>query len=387
MRIDRERIAQTLTTLCEIDSPSKNERNLAQHLCKTFEALGADAIYEDGSAAATGSNTGNIIIRFNGYGHHDHGIFLACHLDTVEPGRGIKVVREENILRSEGNTILGADDKSGITAMIELITLLREKGIHHIPIELVFTTCEEIGLLGVKNLEHEIIHARHGFALDASGVDRIVIGAPAANKLQIDIHGSAAHAGLAPELGISAISIAARAIDQLKLGRLDTDSTANLGTISGGKVTNIVPDFVTIKGEVRSHSPDKLEIYTKNIENTFQEVAKNWPIPKGFSGNLPRVKIKRWLEYPAMAHTMDSHVVQRIKQAGDQLGRKLTFQASGGGSDANILNNFGLKTAIVATGMNKVHTIDEYLDLDHLTSTTELLLALVTLPVSHNPGD
>ncbi len=387
MHINSDRLAQTFTTLCEMDSPSRSEKSLAQHLCQTFEKLGADAICEDNSAPATGSNTGNILIRFNGYGFHDHGIFLACHMDTVEPGCGIKVVRDKNILKSSGDTILGADDKSGIAAIIELITILREHKIHHTPIELIFTTCEEIGLLGAKNLEHEFIHARHGFALDSSGVNRVIIGAPAANRLQIDIHGSAAHAGLNPEQGISAFSIAARAIDQLKLGRLDEESSANLGTINGGKATNIIPDYVTIKGEVRSHSQNNLEIYTRNIENTFIDVAKNWPLPKDFGGRQPYAKIERWLEYPEMSLSMDSPVIQRIQQAGNQLGKELKFLASGGGSDANILNNYGLSTAIIATGMNKVHTTEEYLDLNHLIRLTELILALVTLPASQNPED
>ncbi len=387
MRINRERLAQTLTTLCEIDSPSQRERTFAQHLCRTFNDLGADTIYEDNSAPATGSDTGNILIRFNGYGFHDHGIFLACHMDTVEPGCGIKVIQEDNILRSSGETILGADDKSGIAAIIELITLLRENRVHHTPIELIFTTCEEIGLLGAKNLEHEVINAHHGYALDSSGVDRVIIGAPAANRMQIDIHGAAAHAGLNPDQGINALSIAARAIDLLKLGKLDEESSANLGTISGGKATNIIPDYVTIKGEVRSHSPEKLDIYTRKIESTFHEVAKNWPLPKGFDGKPPHVDIERRLEYSEMSLSMEETVVQRIQQAGNQLGKELSFLVSGGGSDANILTSFGLSTAIIATGMNNVHTTEEYLNLDHLTSLTELLLALVTIPAAHNPEE
>ena len=319
-------------------------------------------------------------------------------MDVVEPGCGVKVVRTGDIFTSRDDTVLGSDDKSGIAALIELIRILRENKIDHGPIELLFTTCEEIGLLGAKALDCTKMTASFGYALDSTGIDRIITGAPAANKLQIEVHGIAAHAGLHPEQGISALCLTASAIANLRLGRLDEESTANFGLIHGGVATNIIPDHITLEGEVRSHSLQKLAAHTEKIKRTFQQVIECWPLPPGKRdedetpaqeratlGNpipaaltpAPSVEINVQLEYPAMRLELSDPVLARVNQAGLNLGRNLEFQIAGGGSDANILNSFGLPTAIIATGMDKVHTTDECLDLKDLIRLTELLFAIV----------
>lgn len=379
-QIQRERLAKTFVELCEISSPSRRERAIADHLKQVFRKLGASAVIEDGSASATGSESGNLIIRFNGSRPETDGIFFSCHMDTVQPGDGVQVVQNGNIFTSRHETILGGDDKSGIAAIIEMITVLSENGIAHGPIEIVITTCEEIGLLGAKHLEHQLLKAKYGYALDSSGIDKVIIGAPSANKFSIEITGAAAHAGLNPEAGLSAVQVAARAIDQIRLGRLDEESTANFGIIRGGVATNIIPEQVTIEGEVRSHSAEKLARYTAEIETVFRNTADNWPPPSAAAGLKPTVKIETLSEYPAMRLTMDAPVIRRIAGAGETLGKELSFVVAGGGSDANIFNSFGLPTAIVATGMDKVHTTDEQLDLDDLASITELILAVAVQP-------
>jgi len=196
--------------------------------------------------------------------------------------------------------------------------------------------------------------------------------------LKVEVHGIAAHAGLNPEQGVSAFCLAARAIADLRLGRLDEQSTANFGLINGGVATNIVPDLITIEGEVRSHSPAKLEDYTREIETTFRNVVKGWSEQIG-NGRHPSVEISVESEYPVMHLEDDDPVIIRVRRAGDLLEREVLFQVAGGGSDANIFNSYGLKTAIVATGMEKVHTTDESLDLRDLTSLTELLLAITAV--------
>jgi len=220
--------------------------------------------------------------------------------------------------------------------------------------------------------------ARYGYALDSTGIDRIITGAPAANKIKIDVHGIAAHAGLHPEQGISALWLAATAIARLRLGRLDEESTANLGLIHGGVATNIIPDHITIEGEVRSHSLEKLAAHTAEIQRTFQQVMERAPLAPSLAPR-PSVVIAVQLEYPAMRLEPDDPVLARVRQAGDNLGRSLEFQIAGGGSDANILNSFGLPTAIIATGMDKVHTTDECLDLQDLIRLTELLFAIAVV--------
>lgn len=374
--IDRERLAQTFTTLCEIDSPSRDEKAVAEHLKEVFTSLGADQIIEDNSAPETGSESGNLIIRFNGTREDIDSVFLSAHMDTVQPGLGVEVERNGDFFTSKGETVLGGDDKSGIAAIIETLTILKEQQIEHGLIEVVLTTCEEIGLLGAKHLEHKHVTAKYGYALDSSGIDSVVIGAPAANKFRIMVTGAAAHAGLNPEAGISAIQVAAKAISDIPLGRIDEETTANFGIISGGSATNIIPETVLIEGEVRSHSVTKLENHTQLIADTFDRVVAEWQNPSPENTLRPTVAISTTADYPAMLLEMDSPVIERIQKAGELAGQELQFVMAGGGSDANIFNGFGLPTAIVATGMDKVHTTDEQLDLNHLVRVTELVYGI-----------
>ena len=373
--IQKERLAKTFVNLCEIDSPSRRERRVADYLKGLFTELGAESVVEDSSAEQTGADCGNLIIRFSGTVVKEP-IFFACHMDTVEPGCGVKVLRTGDLFTSRSNTILGGDDKSGIAAVIELIRVLKKSGMDHGPIEILLTTCEEIGLLGAKHLDRRLLQAKSGYALDSTGIDKVVVGAPAANRLKVEVHGIAAHAGLNPEQGVSAFCLAARAIADLRLGRLDEQSTANFGLIRGGVATNIVPALIVMEGEVRSHSPEKLTAYTKEIETTFCNVVRGWTTQSG-SAKQPSVEISVEREYPVMRLADNEPVVTRVKDAGELLNREIDFQVAGGGSDANILNSYGLKTAIIATGMNNVHTVEESLDLNDLVRLVELLLAIV----------
>ncbi len=372
--IDRERLAKCFMRLCEIDSPSRREKRVADYLISIFTELGAESITEDGSAVQTGADCGNLIVRFSGNVEREP-LFFACHMDTVEPCCGVEVLRTGDVFTSRGNTILGGDDKSGIAALIEMVQVLQESAMAHGPVEILLTTCEEIGLLGAKHLDHSHLQAKQGYALDSTGIDKVIVGAPAANRLNIKVHGIAAHAGLNPEEGVSAFCLAAHAIADLRLGRLDEQSTANFGLIHGGVATNIVPDLITIEGEVRSHSVRKLDDYTREIESTFRNVVSTWSEQAG-GVRHPSVEISVEMEYPAMYLEADDPVVARVRLAGDLLQREIEFQVAGGGSDANIFNSYGLKTAIIATGMDKVHTTDECLDLEDLCSLTDLLLAI-----------
>ncbi|MBU1566183.1 MAG: M20/M25/M40 family metallo-hydrolase, partial [Proteobacteria bacterium] len=373
MAINRERLAATFTELCEISSPSRKEGAIAACLREKFTALGADSIFEDSSAAKTGSESGNLIVRFNGNLPDREGLFLSCHMDTVEPANGVEVLRTGDIFTSKGETVLGGDDKSGIAAILELLELLKENQSPHPMIEVVITTCEEIGLLGAKHLEYKQLKTKYGYALDSSGIDHVVVGAPAANKITVVVKGLAAHAGLCPEAGINALALAARALNSLRLGRLDEESSRNFGIIQGGVATNIVPEQITLKGEVRSHSIDKLSLYTKEILETFERTVANWQGNPATGDKRPSIKFDIIDDYPALTITDDTPVIKRIKKATQHLEKTMQYIVAGGGSDANIFCGYGLPTAIIATGMNKVHTVDEQLDLNDLVSLTELL--------------
>jgi len=377
MNINKERLAETFTTLCQLSSPSRDEKAVSDYLKKTFSALGADFIHEDDSSAQTGSNCGNMIIRFNGTNATDP-VFFACHMDTVKPGLGVEVKREGDIFTSRGDTVLGGDDKSGIAPLIELVSQLKENSSAHRTIEIVFTTCEEIGLLGAKHLDHSPLQARFGYALDSSGIDNVILGAPAANRIEISVHGIAAHAGINPEAGVNAFLIGAHAITKLRLGRIDEESTANIGLMKGGVATNIVPEHLVLNGEIRSHSMEKLASYTEEIKTVFIDTIADWPSPEGTDAKQPSLDFSVMSEYPAMRLSMDDTVIETVKKAGHKLGRDLDFIVAGGGSDANIFNGYGLSTAIIATGMTDVHTTDESLDLNDMVSLTELLHAIAT---------
>jgi len=376
--INRERLAATFTELCEISSPSRQEGAISACLKEKFAALGADAIIEDGSAAQTGSESGNLIVRFNGNLPEQEGLFFSCHMDTVNPADGVQVLRTGNIFTSRGETILGGDDKSGIAAILELLALLQETKRPHPMIEVVITTCEEIGLLGAKHLDYQQLQTAYGYALDSSGIDHVIVGAPAANKIEIKIKGLAAHAGLCPEAGINALSLAVDALSGLRMGRLDEESSCNFGLIQGGVATNIVPEQILLKGEIRSHSTEKLAVYTEEIRDAFEKTVADWPSTPATGEKRPSMTFDIVNDYPALTIADDTPVLKRIRKATAVAGKTLQYIVAGGGSDANIFCGYGLPTAIVATGMNKVHTVDEQLDLNDLVNLTELLHALAT---------
>jgi len=377
MDINKERLAKTFIALCEISSPSKEEGGVAAYVKNVFRELNGEVV-EDGSADKTGSDCGNIVVRFPGNGANLDPVFFNCHMDTVQPGDGVRVLREGNTFSSKGDTVLGADDKSGIAVLIEVIRTLQEQNVPHGPVEFLFTTCEEIGLLGVKAFDAATLRAGIGYALDTTGTDQVIIGAPAANRFVAEITGHAAHAGLAPEQGVNAIHLAAQAVAELHLGRLDKESTANIGLIAGGTATNIVPDKVTVKGEIRSHSEDKLARYTGEFEETFRQVVDDWTDPTGLAAGIPTVALRINKEYPVMKLAADAPALQRVAGAAARLGRNLEYIVAGGGSDANILNSYGLSCAILGTGMANVHTIDEYIELDDMIKTAQLIMSIVT---------
>lgn len=374
--IDRERLARTFIQLCETDSPSGEEGQMATLVTQLLCAAGAPPPFEDDSAAHTGSQCGNLIFRVEGSKPNAVPLFFCCHLDTVEPGRGVRVIRTDDRFTSSGDTILGSDDKSAIAALIEAWQVLQESKLPHAPLEFIFTTCEEIGLLGAKALNPAHVRARMGYALDSSGFGRVIVAAPASNRLSIRVKGSAAHAGLHPEQGISAIVLAAKALAAAPCGRIDQQTTANFGTIHGGTATNIVPEEVLIEGEVRSHSMEHLARLTKEIELAFRKVLADWHDSSGQAHGVPTLDFQAVLDFPAMHLGREEAVIRRIAAAAASIGIDLSYEVAGGGSDANIFNGCGLPTAIVATGMTNVHSTAEEVSLEDMSQLTRLVLAL-----------
>ncbi|MGI6657206.1 MAG: M20/M25/M40 family metallo-hydrolase [Desulfobulbus sp.] len=377
MDIDRNRLAACFTELCEIDSPSRREGRISRHLRQVFAELGAAAIHEDDSAAQTGSESGNLIIRFTGDLDAEP-IFFSCHMDTVEPAHNVRVRRNGDIFTSAGDTILGSDDKSGIAACIEALRVLQENGQPHRPVEIVLTTCEEIGLIGAKALDPSLIRAKEGYALDSSGFAKVITHAPALNRLTITVQGVAAHAGLHPEWGVNALVLAGKALATLPTGRIDEETTVNFGTIEGGTATNIVPDRVVIEAEVRSHSLEQLERVTESIRDGFDAAVNSWSDPTQQAKGQPSATTDVYRDFGPMRLGREDRVIRRIDAAARRIGMTLQYEKAGGGSDANIFNGRGLATAIVATGMTNVHSTDEQVSLQDMVDLTRLLMALLT---------
>ncbi len=230
--INSHRLSQRFIQLAEIDSESRHEARVAKEIETAVTRMGA-TVYYDRAQEKTGGDCANLVAKFPG-NRDVPPLFLSGHMDTVVPGKGVKVRFDNGIFTSDGTTILGSDDKSAIAIILEVMEVIRENNLPCPPVELIFTVCEEIGLLGAKYLDLSLIDSRFGYILDSTDTEGIVTKAPAANKIFIDVIGRAAHAGAAPEKGVNAIYAAARAIAELELGRIDDETTCNLGIITGG---------------------------------------------------------------------------------------------------------------------------------------------------------
>lgn len=374
--IEQNRLARTFQGLVSIDSVSKEESRLAHSLVATLGSMGAETRIDDADKEI-GGDTGNLLARFPGNTPAEP-LLLSAHLDTVQPGKGVTAILTDGKFTSDGTTILGADDKSAVAILLEVLHVLQEDKILHGPLELVLTVCEEIGLLGAKHLDSDFLSASYGYVLDATDTDGIVVRAPAANRLKFVLHGKSAHAGSAPEKGINAIELAARAIASLSLGRIDRETTCNIGLIAGGRAINIVPDQVEVSGEVRSHDPSKLQSVTDGIVASFERVVATHRAG-GKDAGLPKLEKNIEREYSGTHIPEDHRIVTLARQAADNLGRNMISKSSGGGSDANIFFEKGIITGVLGTGMKDVHTVDESVRLDEMVKAAALLIEIIRL--------
>jgi tripeptide aminopeptidase len=288
----------------------------------------------------------------------------------------VEVIEENGVIRSNGKTILGADDKAGIAILVELVKALKETQIPHPPLEFVFTTAEEIGLLGAKNLDYHHLEAKMGFVLDSELPEEIIIGAPSSYQFVIKIKGKSAHAGLEPEKGINAIKILAQIIMNLPSGRIDQETTMNIGKINGGKYINIVPDFAFAEGEMRSHNEEKLENLKKQIETTIKEVIETYPER---SQELPSGEVNFTRVFKAFYIEEKDPLLELVKKAGERIGLTMSLKKKEGGSDANVFNERGIKCVILGTGMQKVHTTEEFIRIKDLLNSARLVFEIVKL--------
>lgn len=368
--ISKERIVQEFMELVRVDSETKFEEVISGVLKDKFGRLGLH-IVEDDAKEKTGHGAGNLIITWAAEGAEQAPkLLFTCHMDTVTPGRGIQpTLGEDGWIRSDGTTILGADDKAGIAALLEAIRVIRENGIPHGQIQFVITVGEESGLVGARALDPEQLDASLGFALDSNGeLGSIVVAAPTQAKIKMIIKGKSAHAGVNPEDGISAIQVASKAISKMKLGRIDKETTANIGKFQGGGATNIVCDFVEIDAEARSIVQEKVDKQVADMREALETTVREFNADCEFKSEIV---------YPAYSFNEHDEVVQLAQRAIRGLGLQANTFTSGGGSDANIFNGLGIPTVNLAIGYRDIHTTKERIQADDLVKAAQIVVAIV----------
>ena len=353
--------------LAALPSPPGEERAVADAVVRYLRDLGL-TVDEDDAGAEVGSTIGNLYCKLepNGGGTP---VFLCAHLDTVPPDGPLEPVIDEGVVRNAGGTILGADNKSAVAAMLEGTRRVLSENRRHGGIELLFTPKEEVGLLGAAAFDHERLAARVGYVYDqAAPIGDVILGAPHSQAMQVRFHGRAAHSGMYPEEGRSAIAAAARAIADLRLGRVDEETTANVGIIQGGTAGNIIPEWCALDAEARSHDERKLADLVQEMLDAFSFAA-------GFEDCEVEAKVSK--SYRGYRFKREDPVVRIAHAALERAGYTPAYGLSGGAADANVFNDRGLACLNLANGMQDIHTPDERITVEDLEGMVEVTLALV----------
>lgn len=365
--VNEDRLVALFKQLCLIDAPALKEVACAAFVRKHLEGMGLE-VWEDDAGAQIGGNANNVIARLKGNTPGAPRVFFSAHLDTVEPTAGLVIGEKDGVFFSQSDTILGADDKAGMAPAIEAVQCLIENSLPHGDVYLLFSVAEEIGLKGADALKINDLNLDFGFVLDTGPpVGTFVTRTAYHDKIDFLVHGVPAHAGKDPEKGINALCVAADAVSRLKIGRVSPDTTSNLGIVSGGTAVNVVCPSVTIKGEARSLNLAELDQTIDEMKRQFTEAATRW-------GTTVDIDHKR--HYDAYDLDPQSRVVQTAQRAAAKLGLAGTLRTTLGGSDANVYNAKGVPTIVLGTGMEKIHTHDEFVSRADLVKTAELAVEL-----------
>jgi tripeptide aminopeptidase len=353
--------------LAALPSPPGEERAVADRVTEELRSLGL-AVEEDDAGNRIDSTAGNLYARLEPTAAGTP-LFLCAHLDTVPPEGPIEPVVDDGVVRNASGTILGADNKSALVAMVEAARRLLDERRPHAGVELVFTAKEEVGLRGADAFDHTRLAAEVGYVYDqAAPIGEIVLGAPYGATLDVTFRGRSAHAGMYPEEGRSAIAAAARAIADFRLGRVDEETTANVGTIEGGTGRNIVPERCAFLAEARSHDEAKLAELVKEMQETI-----------AFAAALADCEAEVQLapSWHGYRFRRDDPVVRFAATALERCGFEPSYALSGGGADANVFNRRGRKCLNLANGMADIHTPDEHIAVADLEAMVDVTLALV----------
>ncbi|MDO5689763.1 MAG: M20/M25/M40 family metallo-hydrolase [Tissierellia bacterium] len=365
--MNETRLLERFLEFVQINSETKNEKAFAEHLIPILEGMGMQVSMDD-VGEKVGSNAGNLLAKLKGNAKAPT-LMFSSHMDTVTPGVGIRPQIRDGVIYSDGTTILGADDKAGIAAILEGVQTVQEEGIPHGDIELLFTIYEEGGLLGSKYFDYSKVEAKLCYVLDSGGSPgKITVGGPSQAKIEAEFIGKAAHAGVAPEEGISAVQMMAEAIANMKLLRIDEETTANIGLLTAGQVTNIVTPSASFVGEARSLDDDKLNRQIDHMREVCESAARK------YGGNVQFIS---HTAYKAFDVDVNSAVVQNAIKAFKNMDIEAVTMKSGGGSDTSNYNENGISSVNLSIGETKPHTLEESISIQDLNDAARMVVELI----------
>lgn len=370
--MNKERLLENLIEMLKIHSPSKQEGEYAKYLVNLLEEIGAK-IYLDKGYLEYGGDAPTIIAKLPG-DIEGEGVTFSAHMDVIEPNFNVKPIREGNILKTDGTTTLGGDDKAGVASIIESIRTIKENEISHKDIYIIFTPCEESSLLGAKYIDWEkvpsdMMPAKNMIVVDNAGRAGIIAhSAPSRYSIEINFKGQKAHAGIEPEAGINSITLASYALSNMKVGRIDDLTTSNISTINSDFPSNVVPDKCKATGEIRGHSEEKI----LEVIESYKEVCTKATEKLGGS-----YKIDYKRDFPVLKPKDDLKFAKEFAGIYESIGVSAELKVIGGGSDSNVFAGEGFNSIIIGVGMYNVHTVEEYLEIDDLFKTTEAIIKYI----------
>ena len=368
MQVNEKRLLDGLLEMIAIDSVSYEEKPMSDFLETYFKNKGLE-VYRDQAGEKFGGNGSNILVHIPGT-MEGEAICFNAHQDTVEPGRGIKPVVKDGYLVSSGDTILAADDKAGIATIMEAYDYVKENNIPHREMYFLFTICEELNMMGIKNFDFSKLPTKNIYVIDSAGSPGVMtMKNPAKVGIVATFTGKKAHAGIEPEKGINAITMASKAIAKMTLGRIDAETTANIGRIEGGGQTNVVTDEVFFTAEVRSHSMEKLKNQVESMKKACEEAAAEMGGQVDFAVSH---------DYPCFVLSQESFAFKACMAAYEKEGIPTSTLIGGGGGDCNIFAGSGITCACIASGMYDVHSSNERLNLEEFYTTTRVVYTMMT---------
>ncbi|WP_353093646.1 M20/M25/M40 family metallo-hydrolase [Tissierella praeacuta] len=370
--MNKERLLENLVEMLKIHSPSKKEGEYAKYLVNLLEKMGA-SIYLDEGYLQYGGDSPSIIAKFPG-DVEGEGVTLAAHMDVIEPNLNVEPIIESNIIKTNGTTTLGGDDKGGIASIVEVLRTIKEEKISHKDIYVVLTPCEEIGMLGAKHFNWEkvpkdMMPSKNMIVVDNAGAAGIIAhSAPSKYDIEFSFQGRKAHAGIEPEKGINSITIACNVLSRMNIGRIDVLTTSNISMINSEFPSNVVPDMCKFSGEVRSHSEERIleviESYKKICDESVETLGGTYTLDYK-------------CDYPVLKPKDDLSFAKEFAKVYEEINVPAELKVIGGGSDSNIFAKQGFNSIIIGVGMYKVHTVEEYLEIEDLFKTTEAIIRYI----------